>query len=501
MGRLGFLLCLLLAAGCAPGRALVAAYLAAAPSPSPGPERPRIVVLLLVDGLTPGLLAQELRRGALPSLAAYFSADPEALPTAQAVFPSLTYPNITSILKGRDVSRHKIIGNSAVLGGEVHDFTDPFHIPEFNRILDREGAFSLLSRRGRRSASLSFYFRAGATASFEPDLGAGLAYVLGRYDAIDRRSIEALEHLLRRVPAAEWPALLFVHLIGVDALSHALGPGSPRPAAHLRELDARLGPALQLLRVAEQRGTRVTTVLTADHGFVATPTVVDLARRLPPSPAPITVLNGHRALMLHFARRPPLAERSAYLRALLRSAGVGAVAWRADDEITVEGHQGALRLRYRPDAAPLRCAGVPVELVLPAGQRPPQRLGPACAAALPVVFPRWPALAPALAAYFLSPHHPDGLVLADEGVVFLTERGSHGGLTPEEMTVPLLSRGLPGPPYAGEPAHLLLRRVLSLPDYLLAEEPLDHPLRRPGVDPNEERHPAGRLLRAPAAPP
>ncbi|MCA9691441.1 MAG: alkaline phosphatase family protein, partial [Myxococcales bacterium] len=83
---------------------------------------------------------------------------------------------------------------------------------------------------------------------------------------------EALVHLGELIARADGPAYHAVYLDVVDALSHRHGPSSPHVDAELRSLFAAL--ADELPRVLGARGRRTLALLTADHGQIA----VDPAR-------------------------------------------------------------------------------------------------------------------------------------------------------------------------------------------------------------------------------
>jgi Type I phosphodiesterase / nucleotide pyrophosphatase len=69
-------------------------------------ERPtssQTVIVFLIDGLQLGMLKEELTNGQLPALSTYFLSGQDSVHTARTVFPSLTYPAISSLLTGLPV--------------------------------------------------------------------------------------------------------------------------------------------------------------------------------------------------------------------------------------------------------------------------------------------------------------------------------------------------------------------------------------------------------------
>lgn len=416
-----------------------------------GPRSPhtasRTVLVFLVDGLSVRNLKQafESRKG--EHIRDFFLGEKNSFYLGRAVFPTLTYPNISSILTCRNIDEQPIIGNEEILAGRQYNFTSPFDTGELNGLLRPYSVFSKLAGQNRSSVSLAAYFGDGATAHYpEFDLRAGAAYSRGDFAYVDDKLIDSLDRLLTRTDVDLWPEFIFVHIVGVDGLSHKYGPQSKLVSDYINRIDGRLTKIFDLLREAEANGKNVVSILTADHGFVSTPKFLELEPALKKLNQELKVLNQDRLFSLYFPKTWSTEKRRAALASIQRIYGVGATVFHSNNqlEISVDGRSHFIRYRsgncqnnyqnndqnnYQEsyqisfDGGRFYCNN---EL----------EAGDSRAASF-----YYPYFASAVASYFHSPYHPDAIVLATQGVTFARGNlGDHGGPTPDETLVPVLIR-------------------------------------------------------------
>ncbi len=367
-------------------------------------------VIILVDGLGLDVTRALLAANALPRTGKFF----DSLHAGSAVFPSLTYPNIASILTGLPVDGHPVSGNSVMVRGTEVNFENPSQRELLNQLLAGKTWFSRFASEGRTSVSFSHSFHEGATAHLDTDVKSGLAYVSREYDYIDQKAIDGLGELLEDAGPGHWPELVFLHLTGYDALAHRNGPASREALSYLRWLDGRLDPVYAALAEAEKQGFKVRVLLTSDHGFEKVTTHYPIER----------VLRGSGFDVLNQYRVAPLYSR-------------GEVATREKQALYA-------RLASRPE----------IEAVVEPGLGRPR------------VYAKRPlpeASLRLIEAYFRSPLRPDAVAIAASGVSFHPKGlGQHGGLSRSEIEVPLLLRGASLRGEATVPAHVAARELVSL---------------------------------------
>jgi hypothetical protein len=402
-----------------------------------GPSR-RTTVLFVVDGLGAGLLQEGFRGDGLPNLRTHFLRGANGFPLARASFPTLTYPNLSSILTARKVGEQPVIANHMVIErGEILDFESHSDHGELRRQIDPRTVIARLKAGGRRTASFSYVLGMNADDHMEAGLGEGLEYTAHDYRALDGRLLDSLGAYLTDVPRAEaWPEFIYVHLVGVDGTAHRFGERSAETRGYLAWLDARMGRVLRTLRAGEAQGHRVVSLLTADHGFVD-PTAYSDAAMLFRQPG-LIVTNESRFLGVHLAARGE--KRPAALRPLLAQArGLASVeltALREGDDLTLSSGDRQLRFRFGPAVC-----GEETFSLAPVSEKGPG--APACPSAFDALVPPYPYLVANLATYLNAKYHPDALVIAKPRYSFQKgDKGAHGGPTADEVLVPLLLRGL-----------------------------------------------------------
>lgn len=391
-------------------------------------------IIFLVDGLSESLLQKALDRGTIPNLAKFFRTSPGAkLQRARSVFPSETYPNIMSLLMQRPVSQHGLIANKFISGGALLNLESLSAQSVMQGPLERDSVFARLDQQGRGTITLSEAFRFGARIPGPLRISDGLTYFIQMFYDIDENAVDQLKEILTR-DSGDWPDLIFIHLVGIDGLSHRYGPDHPSVFEYLTTLDKILKPALERL---DQSPRMVRSLLASDHGFAGdiprSNFGVNLAQQ-----ERIDVIVSARYLQVHFLEHPSAELKTIRAQRWSANPDVELVALAINGENQFSIFQQGQRvdvIRWQVDAS---CRLSPLRLQS-------QRYGTHCAQHFVEssrVDDRTYAL-PAFADFFRTGGRPEALVLAADRVRFADgNRGHHGGITPAEMITPVLGRGL-----------------------------------------------------------
>lgn len=401
------------------------------------PRSQRTVVLFLVDGLGAKILQSGIASGRMPNMKKFFLRGQSGFALGQAAFPSLTYPNISSVLTARGIGEQPVNANKMVIHGKVMNYESAFHHGDLERAVDPQTIFARLSAEGRSSASFSYVFGQNATDHMAAGLREGLEYHDHDYDKLDARLIENLEEYLSdRADPRQWPDFIYVHLVGVDGTAHRFGPGSAEVKNYLSWLDEELEPIFSQLQKAEKRKS-VVTMLTADHGFVETKRFVDLEKYIKETSKDLLVTNESRFLGIYLPKGQSQDSLQSLLTNLRSQPGVEMTVSRRDNSLDFATAWQNIAFQYGPAACGTTYSLAPATNgVMPAADqyRCPQDLNSA--------MPPYPFLVESVSRYFNSANRPDAIVIAKPDTAFTNDHlGNHGGPTADEMLVPVLLRG------------------------------------------------------------
>ncbi len=220
----------------------------------------RHVVLLVIDGLG---LAQRGHYLAAGAGNGFLAQRPER--ELSSVFPATTAAAVTTLMTGASPAEHGILGwflnlhdlgvVSAILPAisrtDMPIFDAAFPLADYLAI-----PRPIESMAGPRIA-LTHRFILESRFS---NAAAGWSET----HAVE--SLATLEEALTRLVQRPDPTYCYGYWPGFDALSHEFGPTSEQALKHLGEIDALLGRLQEALR---SHGAAL--LVTADHGFVATP--------------------------------------------------------------------------------------------------------------------------------------------------------------------------------------------------------------------------------------
>ena len=192
----------------------------------------------------------------------------------RALFPTSTAPVLTSLATGLWPGEHGITGWWSYLPkygvtATVLPFTERFsHRPLAEFGVDPADVLRRPSRVARYRYAPVSYLPAGIAGSIYSRYSSGDTEVRG-YAGIS----SAFDAVGFRVATAKEPSFTYLHLPQYDAAAHEAGPKAPRAMRVLRRIDA------MLVRFAARLPAGSRVVVSADHGVIGTPrsSVVALA--------------------------------------------------------------------------------------------------------------------------------------------------------------------------------------------------------------------------------
>lgn len=186
-----------------------------------------------------------------------------------APFPSTTAVSITSVATGRWLCDHATPGwwsyipayDMIVEPLPYHRLSDERPLEELGVLPERVFPIPSVVPRMRFAPQLVLPASI-ADSTYSRYIGGGSARA--GYESL----ADAVEHIAARVEAAEGPTYTYWYVSRVDTLAHELGTAHERTTGAVRELDERLAAlAARLARVAAP--TRL--IVTADHGHLDIP--------------------------------------------------------------------------------------------------------------------------------------------------------------------------------------------------------------------------------------
>ncbi len=411
--------------------------------PLPGSDR--TVIFFLVDGLPVRTLKQELVAGRMPQINSFFIGAKQEMYVARTGFPSLTFTGIGSLLTENLVDQHGLFGNR-VLSTKENDainLEQPKYYSELNRRIKDRNIFARLKAKGQKTVSLSYSFYADADVHTEIlDPQAALAILNEDYEFLDRKTLDSLQLLLSQNKPDTWPDFIFVHLVGIDFLSHQRGPDSPIVIKYLNKLDTQLKPILDMLKMAEGKKQRqVISLLSADHGFDQTiSSRVELSQLLGADGAGIKVLNEGRFAGLYFPKEWSAAQRSGYLQKMSLLPSIEIAAGRQDNSVLIKSISRETIFNYSASRCQEGNFGISVQQIRPRGLSA-TFAGTVCPENLDssLNYLYHPYFIANLSHYFQTDSHPDAVIIPRPGISFQKGTlGQHGGPTANEIFVPLL---------------------------------------------------------------
>ncbi|MEI8346525.1 MAG: alkaline phosphatase family protein [Pseudomonadota bacterium] len=397
-------------------------------------------ILILVDGLSFQVMNSQITENKLPNSAEFFPQKD----SAYSVFPTLTYPAMSSWLSTTTVDQHGIVGN-VLLRGENNEQEWNLagaHGKEYlDEVLKDKTLFQFLNNRNRPSANFSYYFGQGATSSLPKGLSSGVAYLLKNYSYLDSRALEGAQHLLENNAAEQWPSFIFIHLIGYDAIAHRQGPVSVHALDYLKKMDEKLQPLFEVIKKAEGPGREIKVVLSADHGMVTVNDYVELEKKMEEIPRHYKMLAQGRLGSFYFQKEFSAENFHSWKERFITDSKIALIAYRQGDTLGIVKNGEQTLYHYQPGDCP--GANYKLAMINSFAEKTMEFCPHELVDLNPTDSPPGPPLLHDLARFFAAPGHPDAVVLAGEGVSFdKSEKGGHGAVTNEEYQIPLFSRSL-----------------------------------------------------------
>jgi len=245
-----------------------------------------VLVMISVDGMRPDYVTAADAHGAKVPNLRRFMREGAFADGVEGVVPTVTYPSHTTLVTGVWPAKHGIYANSVF--DPLQKNADGWYW--YNEDLHAETLWDAAKKAGRKTASVQWPVTVGAksidwlipeiwragtpedakllralsTSGLLAEISPKLGDYRGGFDSTPEA--DAL-----RGKYAEWilenkrPAILTLHLLGLDHEEHESGPFSPESIAVLERLDAVIG---SLRETAERvsRGHAYVAVV-SDHGF------------------------------------------------------------------------------------------------------------------------------------------------------------------------------------------------------------------------------------------
>ncbi len=380
-------------------------------------------------------LSQELKAGHLPNIKNHFLNGKQPFYRAHSVFPSLTYPNISSLLHEEPVHLTGALGNILIDRGQVISLDSALDRPLFTRQMTGNNIFTRLLEKGSLTVSLDYGLGADATVASDPmDVKVALALQVQDYLYMDQKRIDSLALLLAQNDVSRWPEFIFIHLVGFDFISHQEGAGSKKAIAYLQELDNRCEPVFKALRSAENENHKVISILSADHGFSPSVqeriNVAELVDRVEPK---LHVFNEGRMAAVYSSSEPTEAQLSRWSQDFLQERALDLVAYRSGNKVHVRAQGKDVQFEFQKSAL-CRYQSLSVSFNSAPSYCPDQ---------LPSSWRDlfYPFLIENLAFYFQAAKRADLILIPKPKTVFGdSEAGYHGGPSTDEVLTPLLMR-------------------------------------------------------------
>ncbi len=423
-------------------------YLAIVKSEKLPLSKRQTVIFFLVDGLPLKTLNSAVFHGQVPAIKNHFLKKDPVIHQAYSAFPSLTFTNIAGLLTEKPVHLSTAYGNSLSQQGQVIRFEDLLDRSKFAKRIQGKTVFRRLNHLGERTISLDYGLGADATLSSDfADLKVGLAAGLKDYLYLDQKRIDSLDNLLKGNKPSDWPGFIFVHLIGIDFLSHQLGPESVEVKKYLTLLDQRLAPVLRRIEKADVSSHQTVSILSADHGFA-----FGIKRRAPIEKIvadidlrALTLNEGRMAAVFTKLEPAPVAEK------LLLHASIETVAWLEGNQLVVKSQKQKSVIRLTDSA---RCSPFSKAVSTP-NSNAAENVNAICPELLDSKSQNlfYPHFILNLIYYFQTPNHPDIVIVPAKETSFSShDFGVHGGPTADEIDVPVLLRNATFPLGIQKPA-------------------------------------------------
>ncbi|MEJ2746027.1 MAG: alkaline phosphatase family protein, partial [bacterium] len=228
----------------------------------------RHVILLLIDGCRSDLFDEMIRAGELPAIKKYFVDCGSSARCALSTVPSITTAAVSAIVCGAYPGHIDIIGNRWFDRERLRRVDDlsavSFYAP--NEYLKRKTLFENLG--DEMTVNVCNRLCRGSTynVSIYYNLIGMRNFLLANWAKVDEIFMEEFWDVVECANReGVFPRLTFIHLPGLDQVSHHHGSPSREARGHLKKIDTSIG---ELMGAIERNGIldSVCRIVVADHG-------------------------------------------------------------------------------------------------------------------------------------------------------------------------------------------------------------------------------------------
>ncbi|MBN1554964.1 MAG: alkaline phosphatase family protein [Phycisphaerae bacterium] len=202
-------------------------------------------IVFLVDGMNGRIFEEMLQAGELPNFQRYFVDKGLYAPRAVANIPSVTLPNLTSIVTGKFCGHHGVMGINW-LDRQTHLFRD-YHTLEQKNDVGRDCTVPMLYEHFPNDFTVSIFCEPhrGATKFFEDWLSGGPPFIFGWYYFVDRVTLFRFGEMMEMSRERnQFPRLVFAYLLAPDYISYQHGVSSDHYRNAIRHADRQIGRVL-----------------------------------------------------------------------------------------------------------------------------------------------------------------------------------------------------------------------------------------------------------------
>jgi len=225
------------------------------------------MVLFFIDGVNHRVFNKMLAEGQLPDIEQYLVRRGCIVDQAVTAAPSITYAITATFATGVLPGHHGVLGNKIFDRDRLllidyntietyHDIDLDYHVPNIYEILDDTFSVTIQTPLTRGA-----YYRIDNWAT------SGTCWFFGWYETVDRwvaRRFSLIGQTARK--AKQWPGFIFAYMPATDEIGHRCGAGSQRYRDSLANVDRQIGHicrALQRNNLLEE----TFLVMVVDHGM------------------------------------------------------------------------------------------------------------------------------------------------------------------------------------------------------------------------------------------
>lgn len=232
-----------------------------------GAER---IVTLVIDALGYQQLTSAMQRGGAPNLSRYCSEGGARLSTLTSTFPSTTVTALTTLGTGLPPGQHGVV-------------TQVMYDANLGCMVDILRFTPTVAGRGLDTSGISPESWIGLPTVYDRLAGKGVRSTVVNHAEFDSTALSLINHrgaryvgfaslsdlcanLRQTIESAEGPAYIHAYWAKLDDVSHRYGVSAPQQDAEIRLLDYAIGELL----LKGLRAPRTLLLLFADHGHIDT---------------------------------------------------------------------------------------------------------------------------------------------------------------------------------------------------------------------------------------